>query len=281
LPRRSFKLLSGIDIGYAAAVIETPTPLPLSLLHGVEAAISDALGIANVRHRSALHSLNIPDDVDLAATIYATIAANWQAGDADANKDRSRQNWRWTLQPQIGAENRSPEVVLERAIASACAAAGRTDWANQIPVASGLVLGASDGRRAIDLGQRRGEGHYELIELKIASDTPLFAAVELLGYASLWLLARKDPPATRPALLAAERIDLRVLAPAAFYASFDLRGLERRVGEGLAVLGNRQGLSLTFAYDVLPAALSAAALPVRDDLLHEVERRTALHSDQR
>ena len=100
--------MSGIDIGYAAAVIETPTPLPLSLLHGVEAAISDALGIANVRHRSALHSLNIPDDVDLAATIYATIAANWQAGDADANKDRSRQNWRWTLQRKLAPRTAAP-----------------------------------------------------------------------------------------------------------------------------------------------------------------------------
>lgn len=260
-------------------MIEATAPLPSSLLHGVEADVSDALGIANVRHKSALHSLNFPDDVDLAATVYETIAANWLAGDADANKDRSRQNWRWTLQPQIGAENRSPEVVLERAIASACAAAGRTDWANQIPVASGLIRGASDGRRAIDLGQRRGEGHYELIELKIASDTPLFAAVELLGYASLWLLARKDPPAARPALLAAERIDLRVLAPAAFYASFDLHGLECRLSEGLQLLGRSHGVRLSFAFYILPLALTVAVHPKGKCLLRQLERRTALHSD--
>jgi hypothetical protein len=272
--------LNGICIGYAAAVIETTAPLPSSLLHGVEAAVCNVLGIANVRHRSALYSLKIPAEVDLAATVYETIAVNWLAGDADANKDRSRQNWRWTLQPQIGVENRSPEVVLERAIASACAAAGRTDWANQIPVASGLIPGASDGRRAIDLAQRRGEGHYELIELKIASDTPLFAAVELLGYASLWLLARKEPPATKPALLAAERIDVRVLAPSAFYAPFELKELERNVDEGLQALSGNHGANLSFAFHVLPAALTTTALPEGYDLLGKLERRTPLHSER-
>lgn len=277
MSRRAFKLLNGVCIGYDGAVIEIAAPLPSSLLHGVGAAVSDALGIANVRHRSALRSLKIPDDVDLAAMVYETIAANWLAGDADANKDRSRQNWRWTLQPQIGAENRSPEVVLERAIASACAAAGRTDWANQIPVASGLVVGASDGRCAIDLGQRRREGHYELIELKIASDTPLFAAVEILGYASLWLLARKDPPVTNPALLAAERVDLRVLAPSAFYATFDLRDLECRLNEGVQLLGGCQGARLSFAFDVLPLILTTNVLPDGENVLFELEQRTALH----
>lgn len=262
-------------MGYSAVVIEKTASLPPSLLHGVETAVCDALGIANIRHRSALHSLQIPADVDLAFTVYETIAANWLASDADANKDRSRQNWRWTLQPQIGSGNRSPEVVLERAIAFVCAGAGRTDWANQIPVASGLIRGASDGRRAIDLGQRRGEDHYELIELKIASDTPLFAAVELLGYVSLWLLARKDPPATAPALLAADRIDLRVLAPSTFYAPFRLNDLKRNVVEGLRLLGGNQGVNLSFAFDVLPAALTTAALRTASGFPLRGKRRSA------
>ena len=101
--------------------------LPTSLLQGVNAAVCNALGISNLRHRSALHSLQIPIGIDIASIVYRVIAANWSVGGASENKDRSRQNWRWTLQPQIGDANRSPEVVLERAIAAACAAAGRTD----------------------------------------------------------------------------------------------------------------------------------------------------------
>src|SRR6516164_8562703 len=122
-----------------------PAGLAPSLVHGIEAAVCDALGTSSLRHKSALRSLRIPTGVDLAGIVYRVVHANWTAGRAGDNKDRSRQNWRWTLQPQIRPANRSPEVMLERAIASACEAAGRSDWANQIPVASGLT--DSTGRR--------------------------------------------------------------------------------------------------------------------------------------
>lgn len=253
-------------------------PSPISLLLGVEAAVCGALDIANLRHRSALHSLQIPAGIDIASIVHEVIAANWSAGGASENKDRSRQNWRWTLQPQIGGANRSPEVVLERAIASACATAGRTDWANQIPVASGLIKGASDGRRAVDLAQRKDDGSYELIELKIASDTPLYAAIELLGYACLWLLARRDPPATNSPLLAAERIDLRVLAPSAFYAPFDVQALERAVHDGVCSPSAAEGVQLSFAFDVLRSTVTRTPMPTGDMLLNELACRRRLHS---
>lgn len=104
-----------------------------SLMHGVFEAACSALGIANLRHKSALLALQVTDDLDLAEVIHKAVAANWVWGDAAANRDRSQQNWRWALQPQIGSGNRSPEVVLERAVAAACVAANRDDWANQIP----------------------------------------------------------------------------------------------------------------------------------------------------
>lgn len=253
-------------------------PLP-SLIQGVEEAVCKALSIVRLRHRSALHSLSVTDDIDLAKAVYTIIASNWLASNADANRDRSRQNWRWELQTQISPANRSPEVVLERAVARACESAGSSDWANQIPVASGLVAGAADGRRAIDLGLRRGERAYELIELKIASDTPLYAAVELLGYASLWLLARRNPPSHQPELLDAERIDLRVLAPAAFYAPFDLMALERSVDRGVRSLGREEGVMLRFRFDVLPDSLSGSPLPEGAELLGLMRDRFSLHGD--
>jgi hypothetical protein len=246
-------------------------------MHGLESAVCAAMGIARLRHRSALLGLHLPPDLDIAALVYGVVSTNWRAGCAGDNKERSQQNWRWTLQPQIGAGNRSPEVVLERAIASACDAAGRNDWANQIPVASGLIAGSTDGRRAVDLAHRRTDGAVELIELKIASDTPLYAAVELLGYASAWLLASADPPARRPELLREDRVDLRVLAPAAYYAPFDLRALERAVDDGARRLGHGQGAHLSFAFDVLPEELALPPLPSGPELLALLDQRRPLH----
>ena len=139
----------------------------------MEEAVCSALGIRKLRHRSALLALRLPDHVDLADMVFGVIWENWIAGRAAENMTRSRQNWRWSLQTYIGEANRSPEVMLEQAVAAACEAAGSSDWANQIPVASGLIAGARDNRRAIDLVHRRDTRTYEMIELKIASDTPL------------------------------------------------------------------------------------------------------------
>jgi hypothetical protein len=168
-------------------------------------------------------------------------------------------------------------VVLERAIASACVAAGRVDWANQIPVASGLIPGAADGRRALDLAHMRSDGSVEFIELKIASDTPLYATIELLGYASLWLLARNDPPAHSPALLSAEKIALRVLAPAAYYKPFKLRELEAAVDASVQGLARVQGVQMDFAMDVLNGAVDHRSPLTGAALMASIEQRTALH----
>ena len=189
--------------------------LPSSVFEGVAAAACSALGVDNLESRRAAARWRAEEATDVAAAMYAVIWRNYQLSGASARRDRSRENWRWSLQSGISAANTSPEVVLERAIARACLESGRDDWANQVPVASGLGSDTGDRRRALDLVRRVGAGHYEFIELKIGSNTPLSAAVELLGYACLWLLARGDPPATERELLNARKVDLRVLAPEA------------------------------------------------------------------
>lgn len=263
---------------------QSPLPaalVPTSLIDGVEAAACDALGIKRLRHRSALRSLRLNSGVNLAELVHRIVSSNWTTGRAADNKNRSRQNWRWALQPQIGERNRSTEVVLERAIAGACVRRGRIDWANQIPVASGLISGAADGRRALDLAYRSGERRFQLIELKIASDTPLYAAVELLGYASAWLLARADLPERSSVLLEAEHVDLRVLAPAPYYAPFDLLPLEASLRHGVRLLGERCGVTLSFGFDVLPAELSRPPLPQDATLLELLSQRRPLHDGTR
>lgn len=216
---------------------------------------------------------------DLARPIFEAVAANYARGGASTNKDRSRQNWRWCiLQPQISPHNRSPEVVLERAIASSCLAAGRLDWANQVPVASGLLTGASEGRRAIDLVHQRGDGHFEFIELKIASDTPLYAAIEIVAYACIWLLARNDRPSRPSPLLDADHISLRVLAPSAYYAPFALQAVEAALHRAVSALGTDHGVTFTFGFDVLDERLTSLPPPQGDTLLSLLAARKPLLS---
>ncbi len=225
-----------------------------------------------------MKALNDLDDTDMADCVFRTIQANWSKCRASEQKDRSRENWRWCeIQPQIARNNHSPEVTLERAIAASCIHAERSDWANQIPVASGLIPGPSGGRRAIDLVQKRGDGHFEFIELKIASDTPLYAAIEIIGYACIWLLTRIDPPSRPSALLDAEHIDLSVLAPAAYYAPFKLDQLEAALDRSVAALAKAHKVSMTFRFDVLDNRLVRIPFPDNDALMSLLMKRPPLH----
>jgi hypothetical protein len=249
---------------------------PKSLLTGVNQMACEVLRVSNLRHRSALQRLQVPPELNLPEHIYARVSENYRLCGASENKDRSSQNWRWVLQPQISERNTSPEVVLERAVASACQRLNRSDWCNQVPVASGLAGGAGDRRRAIDLIHQRGSRHFEFIELKIASDTPLFAAVEIIGYASAWLLARADPPSARSILMGAERIDLRVLAPGAYYGGYDLGDLARSLDRSVGAIGDRFDTAMLFGFDVLPQQLLSPREVSDVELLVALEARQPL-----
>ncbi|MCL6740734.1 hypothetical protein LZ518_06255 [Sphingomonas sp. RB56-2] len=221
-----------------------------------------------MRHRSALVGLASIDGQSLVREIFDLISRNYDVAGATGNKDRSKQNWRWhSLQPQISSHNRSPEVVVERAIAAACLELGRSDWANQIPVASGLIPGAGDGRRAIDLVRRHSAQHFELIELKIASDTPLYAAVEIVGYCCLWLIARNDRPKRVSPLLEATEIGLSVLAPTGYYERYSLADVERSFDQGIAALGRSHGIAMSFSFLLLDDRIRPAEMPPPQPLL--------------
>ena len=253
--------------------------VPRSLLQGVTAAACAALDVRDLRHRSELRTLTDADGRDVVSPVFRQIASNYERAGASANKNRSQENWRWRRpQMYIAPHNRSPEVVLERAIVSASERLGRADLANQIPVASGLIAGSPDARRAIDLVQQRGESSFEFVELKVGSDSPLYAAVEIVAYACLWILARFDPPARQSDILAADQLDLRVLAPAAYYSSFDLRSIERMFDAGVSTLGDDHGLGVTFAFHVVGTA-SISFPPLPDiELLEMFDTRRALHN---
>src|ERR1700691_2825488 len=96
-------------------------PGPKSLIEGVEQAVVEILGITGLRHRSAIPRISAFNGPKLVEAMYRTVEGNYSYGGASANKDRSRENWRWPgLQSQISIHNRSQEVTIERAIAAAC-----------------------------------------------------------------------------------------------------------------------------------------------------------------
>lgn len=177
-------------------------------------------------------------------------------------------------QTVLGADNRSPEVLLERAIANACVAVGRNDWSNQVPIASGVVRPSAERRRAIDLVHKLAEGHFEFIELKIASDTPLYAAFEIISYAGVWLLSRREGCGNP--LLEAKRIDLRVLAPAAYYSPYSLGRIEQTLNLELQEYGRRYGAELSFGFEVLPQAFEPLGRYRDDEVLALINGRRPL-----
>jgi hypothetical protein len=259
------------------SLAENEIEAPPALLDGIEAAVAAALSISNVRHRSALLALGERDPVPggTVAALFAAVAANWDRCEGAGVRARSSENWRWR-KPQLalGPGNPSREVGLERTLIQACERAGRDDWSNQVPVASGLAGSERERRRAIDLVHQVGPSHFELIELKVASDTPLYAAVEIIGYVCIWLLSRAAGVTSSSSLLCADHIGARVLAPAAYYARYRLAALQRALNEEIATLGKAQGVTLDFRFEAFPDAFAIPPLSNDNMLALLAERRS-------
>lgn len=187
------------------------------IFDGADSLIHKALGLPpgrTLRHKSACMALK-PADIgvetlaNLVVELHSHIVANWKG------RTPSRENWRLERQTVIAPRNKSPEVVLERAIAMLGKRGVLARWYNQIPVASGLVDGRADKRAAVDLIHVQ-TGQTDLVELKWASDNPVFAVFEILQYGIAYLLCRDNSEAfgyENKELLRAECVGLQVLAP--------------------------------------------------------------------
>jgi hypothetical protein len=228
------------------------------IMHGVDDIIDRQLGcqkILSARYEtigackllSARHPPNFHAS-DLIRAIACTIKSNWLPSERYIDKiEPSLENWRFVAKPCINKGNPSDEKKLEKAIAKGL----RPDWANQIPTASGLTSATRGKSRNIDLVHRLSTYEYEFIELKIGSNTPLMATMELLQYFVLFLLALQEYPRPyndRWVLLNARRLHLQVLAPQAFYRPYDLQWLEQELGRGFSESACPFGVWVDFAF---------------------------------
>lgn len=232
-----------------------------SILSDVNEVIDNALDLKSIgkapHHKHKESCLKLTKEpmkgLDVSALIedmYGKITRNWHE-----SKSRGKDNWRWKPNTEIKKEKKkkskeSKEVILERLIVRT---AGK-EWVNQVPVSSGLtkvvkLRQSFDKRRAVDLVHRCGEGRYEFIELKVASDTPLYAAMEILQYGLLYVFYRENLNVLEPEeltknekeLLGAKDIQLKVLAPQSYYEGYKLELLEGMIKDRLkAFLAGRK-----------------------------------------
>ena len=68
-------------------------------------------------------------------------------------------------------------------------------------------------------------------------------------------------------MLDADRIDLRVLAPSAYYSGFVLKDMEAALDMGVRALGKRTGVALTFAFEILDERIRPEVIPDDETLL--------------
>ena len=204
--------------------------------------------------------------------LYRRIEENWRTRRLQRNP--SQENWRWKCCTEY--KTKSLEVNREREMIKAHLESLKEGqlprWANQIPVASGLLGSFSDKRRAVDLAHRcevpehHSDTCYALIELKIKSNTPLYAAFEILLYGLLFVFSRCNREVlkydiVRQPLLWADRLHLRVLAPPGYYdkRSYKLDWLEKDLNKAISRFARRKaGVEMDFSFweccDELPPA---------------------------
>jgi hypothetical protein len=257
------------------------------LFAGVREVADQALGVSDYASKSAALSLKKRGYPVKAATLvkdlFEIIDRNWTLAIRSDRRSHSNENFRWHCpQTKFADHNTSLEVTLERALICALLEDGRIDWSNQIPLISGIAGPHAFKRRAVDLVHRQGEGSFEFVELKVNSDTPVHAAVEILVYGLLWLLSRRDRQALGyPAgpILDAPRLALSVLAPRSYYNRYSVEPLASALNDGLVELGEQHGVTMGFGFTAFPASFSwprDSGKPNDRDLIALLEAREAV-----
>lgn len=210
----------------------------------------------HLKQRSVSRSLTYTgtDDGDflaLAENLYACIESNY------SGRPPSRENWRSKRVTTLSDHNRSPEVLLERAVAMLGEAGTLPGWLNQVPVASGLVDERSDKRAALDLVELK-DNRVRFVELKWESDTPAFAAIEILRYGLVYLFCRANAAEfdySDRSLMRVGRVDLQVVAPTAFFEKHNLGWLERGLDHAVDELSSQKTsgqLAMGFEFLAIP-----------------------------
>lgn len=195
----------------------------IRLMHGkiINAIIDYEFSLPEVgrfpqwRHKEAWRGFEISDKTDLVGRLDYYLGRYYNTlGDYDF---RSKANWRFEKKKHLNPINPSDEKKLEKAFIKAC---DEKTWANQVPVCSGIPLPYDK----VDWVRKLGQNHFEFIELKVESNHPHYAAIEIIIYGLLYRVwVMKNGFST--VAIKAKKIDLKVLAPESFYRLEDISDL--------------------------------------------------------
>ena len=133
---------------------------------------------------------------------------------------KSKILWKLRRAGNVGDGNRSPETMLERAVALLAENGHMPGWYNQCPTASGIGDSHRNRHKKVYLVHwSDSRCHARLVELKVASDDPPSALRQILEYGAAYVFCRTyqnkllfDEP-----LKDASHVSLEVVAPRRFY----------------------------------------------------------------
>jgi len=259
----------------------------VGLFSGVDSIIDELLGIPDdvehyggpprFMHKAAAKRLTqtrgVANTASLVDAVYNQVLKTWCRRNAKAVPSeklwvpRTRKDWSYEfLSAEVPLERSAVELFKFYSVLS-----HRIDkepnpdlmWFNQIPTATGIVS-SRETKNAVDLVCRTAKGCYDFVELKFpkkgsTSETPLFAALEILKSGIAYLFARShlaelrnvgyEPTidkidaeqlkANAVEILEAEHINLCVLAPRYFYDGLEFAWLEAELNAGLKQFLNR------------------------------------------
>ena len=235
-----------------------------SITDGVDGIIDEGLNLSNIggdpqyQHKKSCsiaekHRATF-DANEVVSKIYEQLVTNLKDPDnrfdPKGTKGPFEVNWRLkkhTTLPDPNSDIDQTEKEIERAIVNLQPS---LDWFNQVPTSLGLIITRdnnkhSDQFRNIDLVHRLGEEVYEFIELKVKSDTPMYAAFEIVVNGLIYLVLREsykeqytdiDPKK----IIKARKVHLQTLAPQDYYSGYSLRWLETKLNEGLKTLASEK-----------------------------------------
>ncbi|MCY4431482.1 MAG: hypothetical protein OXC11_13970 [Rhodospirillales bacterium] len=181
----------------------------------------------------------------------------------------SKKLWQLRRMPNVAANNRSRETLLEKAVVMLAENGHMPGWFNQCPAASGIGDSAKYRRRNVDLVHWCAtDSRLSLVELKWNSDTPSEAVRQVLRYGAAYLFCRRHRdrlPVSQRRAISASHVALRVAAPRRYYARDALRDCLSRARGSLRSIGAElETLGLTTSLDALAFPEWFDRLPFND-----------------
>ena len=237
------------------------------LLDGVEQLINNTLPVpegptgykskttAKLLSSQSHPSVNLQKLVE---DIWKQMVVNWVEGGC---KCRGRSNWRWMLRENIDPNSTSPEIRLQRKFAKCVGKdeQAKERWSNETPTASGFSEGKGGEPGHLDLAYSLSGSHVTLIELKVDANTPVAAAIQLVIYALMLVLAQTVNGQVQiiadKKWLDFRHANLRVVAPKKYYQNYlGLEWFEDDVNKAVQAFGKGHKLQMNFEFRCLEDA---------------------------